>query len=233
MSFGVSFEVDCLLVWCYKEVNYDKYPSKRVRRLDGQPLPNNGLSPVVLHRPLSHFHLVECFDYWACDHDFEIRFHGQVQVIFAASNNFDLLGIPLSERLNHYIKTLGWWMELEGSRLLCVLTPPIFAYHKGHILKNHPRWDYLWSIVIFEGVVCVFIAFFGLACIGTRASVFGDSCFLNVKMRKMVSLHSPSGGRTEQYNGFELLCDSSLIINLGFLAYSRCLEVDWSRCKSS
>lgn len=103
------------------------------------------------------------------------------------------------------------------SRLLCVLTPFVFAYYYAYVLKHHPSYDLLWRIAMLEFMVCTSTSLLGLACTGNSASVFGDSHVLTIKKGILVSFPLRLCGYFQQNNVFKLLPDSDYGMNLVFL----------------
>lgn len=83
-------------------------------------------------------------------------------------------------------------------------------------------------ILMPEFVVCPLTSLLQLTGASPSASGFGDRCALSVEKRILASLSSRPSGQNEQYNMFEVLCDSGYDINLGSLAQNHYRDVDWS-----
>lgn len=106
---------------------------------------------------------------------------GMPEEYFLGLHKIKLFAVPVSYRPSHHVETLSWWQELEGSRLLCVPTPVVFAYCSGYILRHNPLPDLVWRIGTSEFVRYSFISFLGLAWAGTNASASGNSFVLSVR----------------------------------------------------
>lgn len=119
-----------------------------------------------------------------------------------------IFALPLSHHRSQKIKIPRWWPELEGSRLLDIPTPPVFAYQSGYISKHHPRQDSDWRTVTSEIVVCSFISHFRCSALVPMRLFLVIVCILTVMKGVRVSVSSRLRGIIEQYNVFELLHDS-------------------------
>lgn len=84
-----------------------------------------------------------------------------------------------------------------------------------------------------EFVECKLMSFCRLACAGTTASVSGDIGVLSIKNGIHFSLPSCQCDLIEQYNVFELICESGFYSSLSLLAHSSYQEMDWNRWESS
>lgn len=115
-----------------------------MQRFEGQLLPEIGSPFFALRRPFGHLHFAKCFESWGRDCDFEFRLCRHVRGIFASWHNVKLFAIPSLHWASNYAETPGLWREMYGSRLLCVLTPPVLAYYSGYILKYHLCQDLAW-----------------------------------------------------------------------------------------
>lgn len=76
------------------------------------------------------------------------------------------------------------------------------------------------------------ISVFGLAGVGTRASMLGDVCVLTIKKMILVSLSLRVLGSFDQYNVLETLWNSANVTNIGTFAQSTSQEVYWSHLES-
>lgn len=127
VSRCLTSEVDCPLVCCYEDVEYVKDLSTVVRRFDVQALLEIGLFLVVLCCPIIHLYFGSAWIIGPMNATLSFVFVF-MRGIFAGWHNFELFAIPPSHRWTQYIEDLGWWGGLEGSCVLCVLTPAFFEY---------------------------------------------------------------------------------------------------------
>lgn len=51
--------------------------------------------------------------------------------LFTGWHNLELFAVPPIERHRYYVQMTPSWRELEARHMLCVLTPPMFAYYLG------------------------------------------------------------------------------------------------------
>lgn len=106
---------------------------------DGQLLPELGPSLIVLCRRFSHLYFAEPFDFWA---RMILTWASRTSSrgIFRGRDEDELFAIPY-RTINVIMSILWLWRELEGFRLLCVLTPRVFKWYSRFILSRHPRQD--------------------------------------------------------------------------------------------
>lgn len=90
---------------------------------------------------------------------------------------------------------------------------PAFAYRSSYILRHHCCQDLVLRIAASEFVVRLLLWFLGMACADASTSVSGDSCLLSIKKGILLSLPSCLCDHVEQYNVFELLCNSRYDMN--------------------
>lgn len=100
-------------------------------------------------------------------------------------------------------------------------------------LEPHHRQDWVQYIETLEFVVYSFISILGLACVGTRASVSGDSPVLSIKKGMLVLLPSHQRGHIEKIQRTFLLRKTVYHMSLGFPAYKKSWKVWKNRCEWS
>lgn len=217
---GIGSEIDCAFVQFEEQVQCEKDLPTLSQRFDGRLLPKLGLAPVVLRLPASNLYFTDCFDYWALNCSFELRFRHHAGMVFAGCHNIEFLPVSQLHCQSHYIRTPGWWQALGGSCLPPCPRPPDFSYYSGFILKHHARHDLVLRIATSKFVVYTFFSFLRLTWAGISVSARGDSHVLGVKKGILFSFPWRLLYNVEKYSLVELLCDDGFVMSLGFHAQS-------------
>lgn len=113
---------------------------------------------------------------------FEIRQRTAVRnPVFVGWHNLEMFAVPPRDLSRYYVAVTGFWRDWEAHRMLCVPSPPVFAYYSGVLGDGgHCFGHLLRATAITEFTITSFVCFI-------RAAEFGATdLFLPPRLRAMI-----------------------------------------------